>query len=42
LYALLNFEQIAVREKYYQPDGVDANIMRLSITEPRLSPAVGQ
>jgi len=42
LYRTLNFEQIAVRERYYQPDGVDANIMRLTITQPRLSPAVGQ
>lgn len=42
LYTLLNFEQIAVRERYYQPDGVDANIMRFTINEPRLSPAVGQ
>jgi ribosomal-protein-alanine N-acetyltransferase len=42
LYTFLNFEQIAVRERYYQPDGVDANIMRLTINEPRLSPAVGQ
>jgi len=28
LYASLGFEQIAVRPRYYQPDGVDANIMR--------------
>lgn len=49
LYTLLSFEQIAVREGYYQPDGVDANIMRLTITEPRPhfsepkpGPAVGQ
>ncbi|MES1169708.1 MAG: ribosomal protein S18-alanine N-acetyltransferase [Leifsonia sp.] len=28
LYTSLGFEQIAVRPRYYQPDGVDANIMR--------------
>jgi ribosomal-protein-alanine acetyltransferase len=32
LYASLGFEQIAVRPQYYQPDGVDANIMRLGLT----------
>ena len=42
LYSRLDFEQIAVREKYYQPDGIDANIMRVTIREPRVSPAVGQ
>ena len=31
LYASLGFEQIAVRPKYYQPDGVDAHIMRAVI-----------
>ena len=31
LYASLGFEQIAVRPKYYQPDGVDAHIMRLRL-----------
>jgi N6-L-threonylcarbamoyladenine synthase len=30
LYESLGFETIAVREKYYQPDGVDARVMRLS------------
>ncbi len=39
LYASLGFEQIAVRPKYYQPDGVDAIIMRLAIPEPRMSVA---
>jgi ribosomal-protein-alanine acetyltransferase len=29
LYLSLGFEQIAVRAKYYQPDGVDAHIMRV-------------
>lgn len=32
LYLSLGFEQIAVREKYYQPDGVDAHIMKLVVT----------
>jgi ribosomal-protein-alanine N-acetyltransferase len=31
LYDSLGFEQIAVRAKYYQPDGVDAQIMRLTL-----------
>ena len=31
LYDSLGFEQIAVREKYYQPDGVDAQIMRVTL-----------
>jgi [ribosomal protein S18]-alanine N-acetyltransferase len=39
LYFSLGFEQIAVRPKYYQPDGVDAIIMRLVIPEPRVSVA---
>ncbi len=29
LYESLGFEQIAVRPRYYQPDGVDAHIMRV-------------
>jgi ribosomal-protein-alanine N-acetyltransferase len=35
LYDLLGFEQIAVRPNYYQPDGVDAIIMRLAIPKPK-------
>jgi ribosomal-protein-alanine N-acetyltransferase len=31
LYDSLGFEQIAVRAKYYQPDGVDAQIMRVRL-----------
>lgn len=31
LYASLGFEQLAVRPRYYQPDGVDALVMRLRI-----------
>jgi ribosomal-protein-alanine N-acetyltransferase len=37
LYSSLGFEQIAVRPRYYQPDGVDAIIMRLAISEPRVA-----
>jgi len=37
LYSGLGFEAIAVRPKYYQPDGVDAIIMRLTIVEPEVS-----
>jgi len=42
LYDSLRFERIAVRPNYYQPDGVDAIVMKLTIPEPQLSPAVGQ
>jgi ribosomal-protein-alanine N-acetyltransferase len=38
LYDLLGFEQIAVRPRYYK-GGVDAHIMRLTIPEPRMTPA---
>lgn len=41
LYAELGFEQIAVRPQYYQPDGVDALILRLEIPAARLAPAGG-
>lgn len=41
LYASLGFERIAVRTKYYQPDGVDAHVMRLAIVAPSVTPAVG-
>lgn len=39
LYDSLGFEAIAVRPKYYQPDGVDAIVMRLTIPEPTVSVA---
>ena len=39
LYESLGFEQIAVRPHYYQPDGVDAIIMRLNIPKPTLEMA---
>ena len=32
LYDSLGFDQIGVRKKYYQPDGVDAEVMRLTFT----------
>jgi ribosomal-protein-alanine acetyltransferase len=34
LYESLGFVEIAVRPGYYQPDGVDAVIMRLELPEP--------
>ena len=34
LYESLGFAEIAVRPNYYQPDGVDAVIMRLAVAEP--------
>ncbi|MET4780520.1 ribosomal protein S18-alanine N-acetyltransferase [Glaciihabitans sp. UYNi722] len=40
LYDTLGFEEIAVRVAYYQPDGVDAIVMRLRIPEPQLRPAM--
>jgi N6-L-threonylcarbamoyladenine synthase/ribosomal-protein-alanine N-acetyltransferase len=39
LYERLGFEPIAVRAAYYQPEGVDAVIMRLSIPAPQTGPA---
>ena len=36
LYSSLGFEAIDVRKKYYQPDGVDAVIMRLTLPAPRV------
>ena len=42
LYETLGFVEIAVRVGYYQPDGVDAIVMRLPAPAPVTSPAVGQ
>lgn len=42
LYDSLGFVEIATRAGYYQPDNVDATVMKLVISEPRTSPAVGQ
>ena len=41
LYESLGFDEIATRPKYYQPDGVDAVVMRLSVPDPVTRPAVG-
>jgi ribosomal-protein-alanine N-acetyltransferase len=42
LYETLGFTEIAIRVGYYQPDGVDAIIMRLAVPEPVTAWAVGQ
>ena len=34
LYDSLGFEEIAVRKRYYKPDNVDAQVMRLALPEP--------
>ena len=34
LYRSLGFEEIGVRPRYYQPDGVDAVVMRLTVPTP--------
>ncbi|MGN7797966.1 ribosomal protein S18-alanine N-acetyltransferase [Leifsonia sp. 22587] len=34
LYRTLGFEEIGVRPRYYQPDGVDAIVMRLTVPSP--------
>lgn len=34
LYESLGFEQISVRKRYYQPDGVDAVVMRFVLPAP--------
>ncbi|WP_349898726.1 ribosomal protein S18-alanine N-acetyltransferase [Parafrigoribacterium soli] len=41
LYESLGFAAIAERPGYYQPDNVDAIVMKLDIPEPVLRPAVG-
>jgi ribosomal-protein-alanine acetyltransferase len=38
LYSSLGFEQIAVRPHYYQPDDVDAWVMKATLTAPTLTP----
>ncbi|MEJ3404405.1 ribosomal protein S18-alanine N-acetyltransferase [Rathayibacter sp. YIM 133350] len=42
LYESLGFSQIAVRPHYYQPDDVDAIVMRLAVPAARARLAVGQ
>lgn len=39
LYDTLGFEQLGVREAYYQPEGVDAIVMRLRIPPTETGPA---
>lgn len=39
LYARLGFEDVGVRRGYYQPDGVDAIVMRARIDDPVTMPA---
>lgn len=39
LYRAERFEQIAIRKRYYQPDGVDAFVMRRPTVAPRIAPA---
>lgn len=36
LYTTLGFEQIAVRPNYYQPDGVDAIVMKLAVRAAKM------
>jgi len=39
LYASLGFEALAVRPRYYMPDGVDAVVMRLAVPAAETRPA---
>lgn len=39
LYRELGFEEIGVRPRYYQPDGVDAIVMRLTVPTPETTTA---
>lgn len=39
LYAALGFERVGTRPRYYQPDDVDAVVMRLDIRDPGVTPA---
>jgi [ribosomal protein S18]-alanine N-acetyltransferase len=39
LYLSAGFEELGVRKAYYQPDGVDAIVMRLSLPTPAVSTA---
>lgn len=39
LYDSLGFEALAVRPGYYQPDNVDAIVMRLTVPTPTVGPA---
>ena len=39
LYESLGFEALAIRPGYYQPDNVDAIVMRLTVPTPTIAPA---
>jgi ribosomal-protein-alanine N-acetyltransferase len=39
LYRQLGFDEIGVRPRYYQPDGVDALVMRLVVPDPETTVA---
>ena len=39
LYDSLGFEALAIRAGYYQPDNVDAIVMRLTVPTPTIAPA---
>jgi N6-L-threonylcarbamoyladenine synthase/ribosomal-protein-alanine N-acetyltransferase len=39
LYATIGFEEIGLRTGYYQPDGVDAVVMKLAVPAARIEPA---
>jgi ribosomal-protein-alanine acetyltransferase len=39
LYRQLGFDEIGVRPRYYQPDGVDAVVMRLVVPDPETTVA---
>jgi ribosomal-protein-alanine N-acetyltransferase len=41
LYTMLGFEIIGVRARYYQPDGVDAIVMRCQLREPTAAFTMG-
>ncbi|TFC04662.1 ribosomal-protein-alanine N-acetyltransferase [Cryobacterium mannosilyticum] len=40
VYRRLGFEELGVRRGYYQPDNVDALVMRVRLTAPEMAPAV--
>ena len=40
VYRRLGFEELGVRRGYYQPDNVDALVMRVRLTEPEMAPTV--
>ncbi|TFB97020.1 ribosomal-protein-alanine N-acetyltransferase [Cryobacterium sp. HLT2-28] len=40
VYSRLGFEELGVRRGYYQPDNVDALVMRVRLTAPEMAPTV--